>query len=90
MGVPNAGWRLPGLMYADDLVLLADTKEKLKEMLRTASQVVPHMAHAGQRSQMRSDALSKAIPRAPPLRPQISGCLFGTEQGLPRESSSPR
>ena len=32
--VPEAGWRLPDLMYADDLVLLASTKHDLEEMLR--------------------------------------------------------
>ena len=32
--VSEADWRLPGLMYADDLVLLANTEDDLKEMLK--------------------------------------------------------
>ena len=76
-------------MYADDLVLLADTEEKLKVMLRLLAKWC-HIWHMQVNEAKCEVMVCPDRPRGPPLRPQISGCLFGTEQGLPRESSFPR
>ena len=46
--IPTTGMRIPGLIYADDLVLLTDTEDQLRDLRNSSSQLELHLGHEGE------------------------------------------